>query len=147
MPKINGTGLLGILAATAVLYLVGFLWYGILFSDAWAAATGMTEAETTAIGEKLGPMMWVWGILISLVQVLGLNYILNQSSASLMGTCLKICAIVALLIAVPLMAYASLYEGRSINGLFLDSGHILVGYSLAGVVLSFFRGKDAIGDA
>ena len=44
------------------------------------------------------------------------------------------------------MAYASVYEGRSINGFYIDLGHIFVGYCLAGAVLSFFRGKDAVGD-
>ena len=146
MPKIFGTSWAGILAATIALYLLGFLWYGFLFTDAWLTATGMTEAEATAIGEALGPMMFIWGILISLAQVLGLAYILNQSGASLLGTCVKICAIVAILIALPLLAYASLYEGRSINGLFLDLGHIFLGYCVVGAVISFFRGKDAIGE-
>lgn len=144
MPKIFGTSLLGILAATVVFYLLGFLVYGVLFQDYWLAATGMTEADAMAIGEAKGVMMWVWGIVISLMQVLGLAYVLQQSSASLLATCAKICAIIAVLIALPLMAYGWLYEGSSTNGLMLDFGHILVGYALVGVVLSFFRGKDAV---
>jgi Sec-independent protein secretion pathway component TatC len=146
MPKFFGTSLAGILAATVVLYMLGFLWYGFIFTDAWLAATGMSAEEAKAIGDAHGPMMFVWGILITLLQVLGLTYILNHSGASVLATCVKICAIVALLIALPIMAYASLYEGRSINGLFLDLGHIFVGYCLVGAVISFFRGKDAIGD-
>lgn len=146
MPKIFGTSLAGIFVTTLVLYFLGFLWYGFLFSDAWLAATGLSEAQATAIAEALGPMMFVWGILITLAQVLGLTFILNQAGASVLGTCVKICAIVALLIALPLMAYASVYEGRSIHGFYIDLGHVFVGYCLAGAVLSFFRCKDAIGD-
>ena len=144
MPNIQGTSLVGIIAATIVLYFVGFLWYGFLFSEPWLAAAGLTEAEAKAIGDGLGPMMFVYGILITLVQVFGLNYILQQSSASVLGTCVKICATIAILIALPIMAYASLYEGRPISGLGIDLGHILIGYCLVGAVLSFFRGKDAL---
>ena len=146
MPKIFGTSLLGILAATAVFYLLGFLIYGILFQEMWLAASGMTEAEAKAIGEARGAMMYVWGILITLLQVLGIAYVLQQSSASVLATCAKIGAILAILIALPLMGYGWLYEGKSANGLMLDFGHILVGYALVGVVLSLFRGKDAIGE-
>ncbi len=144
MPKIFGTSLVGILAATVVFYLLGFLWYGILFDDQWMVANGIAEEAAKAHAEAMGPMMYVWGIVITLAQVLGLAYILHHASASVLMTCAKIGAIIAILIALPLMAYSVLYEGRSINALGLDLAHILIGYILVCVVLSFFRGKDAI---
>lgn len=146
MPKIFGTSLLGILAATFVFYMLGFVWYGVLFTDAWMASTGMTEAAATAHAEKMGAMMYVGGIFITFIQVLGLAYILNQSGASVLATCAKICALVAVLIAIPLMSYGVLYEARSPSALHIDIGHILIGYALVGIVLSFFRGKDAVGE-
>lgn len=146
MPKIFGTSLLGILAATIVFYMVGFLIYGILFSEQWMAFAGMTEAEALARNEQLGPMMYVWGLVITLMQVLGLSYVLQQSSASTLPTCAKIAAIMAALFALPVMAYSWLYEGSSANLLGMDFMHLLIGYVLAGIVMSFFRGKDAIGD-
>jgi len=146
MPKIFGTSWLGILAATVAFYLLGFLWYGIVFTDMWMDANGMTKEAADAHNAKLGPMMYIWGILITLAQVLGLAYILNHASASLLVTCAKIGAIIAILIALPLMAYSALYEGRSIHAVGLDVAHILVGYIIACAILSFFRGKDAIGD-
>lgn len=146
MPKIFGTSLLGILAATIVFYMVGFAWYGFIFADAWMAAAGLTEAAAAANAEKLGAKMYVGGILITLMQVLGLAYVLNQSGASVLLTCAKICAIVAVLIGLPLMAYGVLYEGSSKSLLHIDIGHILIGYVLVGIVLSFFRGKDVVGE-
>ncbi len=146
MPKIFGTSLVGILAATIAFYMVGFLWYGIVFNDQWMVANGIAEAAAKAHAEQMGPMMYVGGLVVTLAQVLGLAYILNHASASLLVTCAKIGAIIAVLIALPLMAYSVLYEGRSLNALWLDLGHILIGYIIACAVLSFFRGKDAIGD-
>jgi len=112
----------------------------------WMAFNGMTEAGAIAHAEKMGVMMYVAGIIITLMQVLGLAYVLNHASASVLLTCVKICAIIALLIALPMMMYAHIYEGRSHQAVSLDFAHTLLGYILVGAILSFFRGKDAIGD-
>jgi hypothetical protein len=40
MPKLN---LVGIIVASLVFFFIGFLWYGLLFTDAWMAAHGVTE--------------------------------------------------------------------------------------------------------
>ena len=144
MPKIFGTSLVGILLATLVFYLLGALWYGLVFSDMWMAANGITEAAAKAHADKMGVMVWIGGILITLLQVLGLAYILNHAGASLLGTCVKICAVIAVLMALPLLMYAHIYAGASHQAVALDFAHILIGYALVGAVLSFFRGKDAI---
>ena len=109
MPKIFGTNLLGILAATIVFYLLGFLIYGILFSEQWMTLNGITQEAAEAHADKLGILMWIGGIGITLLQVLGISYVLHQSSASVLGTCAKIAAILAVLIGLPLMAYSWLY--------------------------------------
>lgn len=146
MPKIFGTSLLGILAATIVFYILGFLWYGVLFTDQWMVANGIAEEAAKTHADAMGPMMYIWGIIITLAQVLGLAYILHHASTSVLMTCAKIGAIIAVLIALPLMAYSVLYAGLSVNALGLDFAHILIGYILVCAVLSFFRGKDTIGD-
>ena len=142
MPKIFGTNILGILAASIALYLIGFAWYSALFGQQWQALTGITEEMGHANMEKLGPMFFVYGLLITLGQVLGLAYILQHASAARLVTCVKICVIIAALIALPIIAYDSLYGFVPLKLLYIDIGHLLVGYSIVGMILSFFRGKD-----
>ena len=140
MPKIFNTNIVGILAASIVFFLLGWLWYGIIFEKMWMALAGITETNPD-------PMVMVWGFVITAVQVLGLAYLLNHAGASKLLTCVKIGAIVATLIALPVLAYGAVY-GENYPGalLGLDYAHLLVGYMLACAVLSFFKGKDAIGD-
>ena len=138
MPKIFGTNLLGILAATIAFYLLGWLWYGALFMERWAELTG------TPTGGDMDPVVMIKGFIITLVQVLGLSYILQHAGASTLQTCVKICAIIAVLIALPLIAYNVVYEGRHKELFLIDASHILLGYVIVGAVISFFRGKDAI---
>lgn len=146
MPKIFGTNLLGILAAGIAFWLLGFLIYGILFHAQWLEFNGISEADAMARMKSMGAMMYVWGLAISIVTAFGLAFILNHAGASKLSTCAKITGMVALLLVLPGLFAAWLYEGRTINAVLMDFGHLLVGYVLMGVILSFFRGKDAIGD-
>ncbi len=142
MPKFFGVSIVGLLLATVVFYLLGYAWYGFLFAEEWMALTHMTEEIANANMQKLGAMMWVWGIVITLAQVIGLAMVLHWASASKLLTCVKISATMALLFALPVMAYGNLYEGKSIHLLGIDGLHILIGYILVGAILSHFRSND-----
>jgi hypothetical protein len=144
MPKIFNTSWLAVVLATIVFYLIGFAIYGFLFADVWLAASGMTEAEIEAMAQAQGAMMFVWGILITIAQALGLLWIINLAGASRLSTCLSIAFWLFAMIAAPLLAYACLYGGYSLPGILVDYGHILVGYLAMAAIYAVFRGKDAI---
>jgi len=143
MPKIFGSSLVAIILATILFYMVGFAIYGFLFSEQWMTYAGMTEAEALARNETLGPMMFVWGLLITLAQVLGIALFLKKANVSSAGKGLIKGSMLATFFALPVMAYNWLYQGSSANLLGLDYVHLLIGYGLAGAVLGFFRGKNA----
>ena len=149
MPKIFNTSWLAVIAATLVFYLIGFAWYGFLFQDVWLAASGMTLAETEAMAEAQGAMMFVWGLLITLAQALGVLWVINLAGAKRLPACLKTAFWLFVMIAAPLMAYACLYGGYSLNGILVDYGHILLGWLVVAAIYAAFRGKDkvTIGDA
>jgi len=142
MPKIFGSSLLAIFLATLLFYIIGFMIYGLLFGEQWMAFAGMTEAEALARNEALGPMMFVWGLLITLAQVLGIALFIKNADVTSAAKGLIKGAMLATLFALPVMAYNWLYQGSSANLLGLDYAHLLIGYSLAGAVLGFFRRKD-----
>ncbi|MEE9347123.1 MAG: DUF1761 domain-containing protein [Robiginitomaculum sp.] len=144
MPKIFGSSLLGILLASLALYMLGFIWYGILFEDLWISLSGISKEAAQTNMESMGAMGFVWGIIITLAQVLGLAYILNHANAARLGTCVKIGAIIATLIALPVMAYNVLYGGSSAKLLGLDYAHLLIGYAIACAILSLFRRRGAL---
>jgi hypothetical protein len=144
MPKIFNTSWLAVILATVAFYMVGFAWYAFLFQDIWLAASGMTLAETEAMAEAQGAMMFVWGLLITLAQALGLLWVINLAGAKRLPKCLQIAFWLFLMIAAPLLTYACLYDGYSLNGILVDFGHILVGYLLMAAIYAMFRGKDAV---
>jgi hypothetical protein len=142
MPKFFGSHIIGLLLATLAFYMFGYLWYGFLFADQWMHLTGITEADALLRSEQLGAMMYVWGLFISLAQVLGIAAVLNWAGATRLMTCVKISVILAVLIVLPVLGYGMLYQGVSIHLIGIDFLHLLIGYSLVAVVLSFFRSND-----
>ena len=143
MPKVFGSSLLAIILATILFYMIGFVIYGLLFSEQWLAYAGMTEGEALARNEALGPMMYIWGLILTLAQVLGIALFLKKANVNSARKGLIKGVMLATLFALPVMAYNWLYQGSSANLLGLDYVHLLIGYSVAGAVLGFFRSKSA----
>lgn len=143
MPKIFNTSWLAVILATIVFYMIGFALYGFLFQDVWLEASGFTLEQTEAMAAAQGPMMFVWGLLITLAQALGLLWVINHAGAKTVGGCLTIAFWLFLMIGGPLLAYACLYGGYSLSGILLDYAHIWLGWSAMAVIYALFRGKDA----
>ena len=144
MPRIFNTSWAAVLLATIAFYMVGFVWYGFLFQDLWLAASGMTEEQTMAIAENKGAMMFVWGLLLTLAQALGLLWVLNLAGAKRLAASLKTAFWLFVMIAAPLLAYTCLYGTYPLEGILMDYGHILLGWLAMGAIYAAFRGKDKI---
>jgi len=144
MPTIFNTSWLAVILATLAFYVVGFIWYGFIFSEAWLSAAGMTAAESEAMASAQGPMMFVWGLLVTLGQAIGVLMVLHLAGAKRLPACLKTVFWLVVTIVAPLLAYASLYQGYPLNGYLIDVAHILVGYLLMAAIYAAFRGKDKV---
>lgn len=145
MPKLHNTSILGILLAAIAFWLVGALWYGLIFADDWMMLNGITQAMAESQMASTGmAMSMIYGFLISLAQVIGLNWLINWAGASRWRKCLEVALITVTFIALPVMLYEWNYEGENIRAAILDLGHLAVGYGIVGLILSAFRGKDAI---
>ncbi|RZV44845.1 MAG: DUF1761 domain-containing protein, partial [Acidimicrobiales bacterium] len=107
MPKIFGTNILIILLAAFLFFMLGWLWYGGIFSEKWMALSGMTE-EIAA--ETMTRSMAV-GCLLSLLQALGLAGIMSMKSEGGLTKGLKVGGLSWLFFALPISAYAWNYEG------------------------------------
>jgi hypothetical protein len=142
MPKFFGNSVLSLLLASIAFYVLGVLWYGFLFADSWMHLTGTTGAEIAVRNKELGAMMYIWGMLITLVQVLGIAAVLNWAGASRLLTCVKIAVMLAIMLVLPVISHDAIYEGVSIHMVGLDFLHLLLGYTMVAIILSFFRSND-----
>ncbi|OFX05596.1 MAG: hypothetical protein A3E78_05975 [Alphaproteobacteria bacterium RIFCSPHIGHO2_12_FULL_63_12] len=135
MPKLNP---LGIAVASIAFYFVGFLWYGLIFSDAWMAAEGVTQEAADAES----PAWMALGAVITVMQVVGLAIVLKWKGAIGAADAVKAAALLWALFALPFTLYGFAYTpGHDATLLMLDASHLLVGWIVAAVTLSLFRQK------
>lgn len=139
MPKIFNTSWLAVILATLAFYMVGFAIYGAIFTDAWMEAANMTQAQAEALAEQQGAMMFVWGLLITLGQALGLLWVIDKMGARSIGASVNIAFWLFVMLAAPLLAYAVLYQGYGAQGILIDYLHILLGWTVMAVIYSLFR--------
>lgn len=133
MPKLN---LVGVSIASVAFFLIGFLWYGIIFSDAWMAANGVTEEA--AKGDS--PIWMAVGLLITIVQVVGLAVVLKWKGESGLAGSAKTAGMLWAFFALPFTLYGYIYmPGHDSTLLMIDASHLLVGWVVSAIVLSLFK--------
>lgn len=153
MPRLGNVNLLGVLLAAIAIYFVGFLWYGLLFSEAYMNGIGVffndsgdtarwLEADgiksRTGMGEE-GAWM-IGGFLIPLVLAFGLGWYMKKLQIASVGAAAGFGLLLSLLIGVPLMAYGLVYSPwHDWPAFFVDASHTVVSFVAGAVVLSFFK--------
>ncbi|MCA8903180.1 MAG: DUF1761 domain-containing protein [Hyphomonas sp.] len=135
MPRILGVNAVGALLAAVAMFFVGFLVYGALFTEVYMSARGFQEADF----EGNGPAWMGVGFLIELVAAFGIAWVIKARGTKGLVPCLLTGLTLAILIALPMRSYEFVYGWRhDVPGLLIDWAHSLVGFSVAGAVLSFF---------
>ena len=136
----NGYRILGIALATIGFYAVGAIWYGFAFSDLWMAESGVTEADY-----EDGSQAWVWmiaGIVLTLMQVIGISYILNWKGRPDISDAIKSISILSVLLGAAFSMYAFVYLPKhSVPLLMIDTSHFVVGWIIVAAILTQFRVK------
>ena len=133
MPKLNPVG---VAVASVAFFLVGFLWYGVLFAKAWMAAEELTEDDA-------GNTVWmIGGLVITVMQVTGLAFVMQWKGVEGVSDAVKTAVILWALFALPFSAYGFIYQPtHNMTLLLIDASHLLVGWIVAAVVLSLFKSK------
>ena len=149
MPRIMGVNLGAALAAAIAMYVVGFLFYGLVFGDLWTrelledrgivaqgAASALSTAELEGAMRQLPQNFPVsfgmaLGFVISLVSAIALAAVLNLVKPASLGASLGIAVLLWAGFAVTTAAYDPVYAGASPTMYAIDFFHMLCGY-LAG---------------
>lgn len=120
----------GVVIAAVVVWLLGWLWYGMLFKTAWMAGTGMTEADAAAAG--MSPM--ILGFINTLVAVLGLGLIVPRFGENWMDGA-KTGLIAGLCFACTTAAMGFIYTKADRSLIPIDFGYLVVLYVAAGAIV------------
>jgi hypothetical protein len=135
MPRIFGLNPLAVLVAAIVFYFVGFIVYGLLFSELWVGLWGFTEAELAAAETAAGPSMAL-GFVLTVVFTGFLGYALKALKADSLTSAIKWSVFLWAGFVVTTLAYDTVYALQPVMLLVLDAAHNLVGFVLMAVVLT-----------
>lgn len=126
---------LAVLLGALAFFLVGAIWYGVLFSKAWQKAAGMSDEKIQS-----GNMALIFGLtfLAELVISLTLWHGIARSGASDRAVMMMAVGFGAA-IMVPAIGINYLYLRKTLAHFLIDAGHFIVGMTAMGGVFLLFR--------
>ncbi len=137
--RIAGVNLIAVLVAAVLIYAIGFVIYGLLFSQQWMAMQGLTEADMGKFEQWRMYLSPVMPILIAF----GIGIAHKWRGASGLMAGLTTGAIVWLCLMLPVRMYSFVY-GMEVMGLFeMDGAHLLADALIAGAVFGLWPNKAA----
>ncbi len=135
MPRLGGVNLLGVLVAALAVWMFGFVWYGLLFNEAWMAGHHYEPSDF----EGQSAAWMAVGAVIPLVQSFGIGWLMKRADVAGPGPSILFSLLIAVLVGLPLMAYGLAYSPwHSLSVFAIDGGHTLASFVIAGLILSFF---------
>ena len=126
---------LAVLLGALAFFLVGAIWYGVLFSKAWQKAAGMSDEKIQS-----GNMALIFGLtfLAELVISLTLWHGIARSGASDRAVMMMALGFGAT-IMVPAIGINYLYLRKTLAHFLIDAGHFIAGMTAMGGVFLLFR--------
>lgn len=136
LPHVN---YLAVLTSGVVIFVLGGLWYSLLFAKPWMAAMGKTEEEIKAAAATSSmPLMYLLAFVCGLVVAWTLAVILNHFPNPTPARGAAVGAVCWLLAGAT--SYATALFSMTPRRLWLiNSGYNLVSFVLAGVILAVWR--------
>jgi len=134
------TNYLAVVVCAVVYWLLGGLWYGLLFSKRWMALENMTEAQAQGMNVALA-------YIITFVLNLLMAYVLAQlclwRNANTLGRGAAIGVLLWVGIVAPITYTTYMYEMRPKELFAINEFYPLVGLCLMGAILGAWTKKTA----
>lgn len=140
--RIGGQSILAVLAAAVAIYAIGFLIYGLVFSEMWQGFHGYTKDNMATIfaGKEwrmaLSPVMPLL-IAFGMAKVIGWRGARGVMAGVGTGAWIGVCFLVAS------RMYAFVYGPEPAGLLVMDSLHVLAGALVAGAIMGAWPQKSA----
>lgn len=134
--RIFGLPLVPVISAGLVFNVISFAWYAFFFGDEWIVAHGF--AETAA--HSGSPLWRLVSPLLAFAQVIGLALVLQWRGWPDLGGAIATALIMALVFAVPVLAYDPVnLPSHNVLAFVIDAGHLILSWIVAALVLTAMR--------
>ncbi|WP_128891908.1 DUF1761 domain-containing protein [Erythrobacter sp. HKB08] len=127
--------ILPIVLAAVAFFVVGFIWYGLLFGKAWQAAAGLSDEDV-----QTGNMPLIFGLtfLFEMLIALVLAHQFAMTGASDRAV-MMISVGFGAFVMTPAIGINYLYQRKSGKLFAIDAGHFILGMTAMGLVFTQFN--------
>lgn len=134
------TNYLAVIVSAVVYWLIGGVWFGVIFGKQWMALENLTEAQAKGMNPTVPYIVsFLTGLLIAFV-IAQLCAWRNATTAA-RGASLGV--LLWLGIVAPVTYTTNLYEMRPRNLFLINEGYVLVGFLVMGAILGAWTKKTA----
>ena len=125
---------LAVIAAAASSFVLGGVWYGALFGDAWLKAAGLTKEQAMASNKALiFGGSFVLSLIASATFAMFLGPNVDAMSGALYGLCAGLCWVAAS------YGISYLFEMRPLSPWLINGGYHTLQFTLIGLILGAWR--------
>ncbi|WP_291845313.1 DUF1761 domain-containing protein [Maricaulis sp.] len=135
MPRILGLNPLAVLAAGIAFWMVGALFYGMLFADLWMGLWGSTDADIATMEEQMALSMG-GGFIQCLLFAGCLGFALKALKADGLTSHIKWAVFLWAGFVLLAQAYGTIYALQPVLLLVLDGTHTLTGFVVMAALLT-----------
>lgn len=132
----NDFALWPVLAGTAAFFIVGALWYGVIFAAPWQRAAGLSNTQL-----KSGNMGVIFALTFAFEMLIAmvLWHLLARTDPPAFVVMMMAIGF-AIGVMIPAIGINYLYLRKPFGLFLIDAGHFLVGMAAMGGVFVWFRG-------
>jgi hypothetical protein len=126
---------LAILCAGVAFWVLGFVWYTLLFGKMWAAELVKYRGERAAPsgGSFAGKLIATF--IMNVVTSIGVAYLLRRAAVTDMTHALKLAAYVAIGFPIMTLTIAKVWEGKPTKVWMIDASYYFIGCVMVAAIL------------
>jgi hypothetical protein len=137
------TNYLAVLVAAIVYWLLGAVWYGVLFNKAWMQLEGIPQAQMDAMKGAEVAIPYVVTFVLNLIIAFVLAQLCGWRNATTAAKGASLGVLLWLGIVGPVTYTTHMYEMRPLNLFLINEGYVLAGLILMGAIVGGWTKKSA----
>ena len=136
------TNHLAVIVSAVVYFMLGGLWFGLVFANAWMQAVGKTmdELKKTTMPEGT---LYTLAFITALIMCYTLNWLLQRSGKQGVNEGVKLAIGLWIGIVATTIGPIFMFSGLSLRLFLLDTGYPLVAMIISGAIIGGWRKKPA----
>jgi len=137
------TNYLAVVVAAVAYWLLGAVWFGVLFTKPWMQLENIPTEQVAAMKGAAAAFPYIMSFILNLIIAFVLAQLCAWRNATTAARGASLGVLLWIGIVGPITYTTSMYEMRPLNLFLINEGYVLVGLFLMGAILGAWTKKSA----